>query len=342
MAVKRILTGIRPTGALHLGHYVGALKQWVSLQDEYECFFLIADVQALTTHVDQPAVIEDAVREVTLDWIGVGLDPTRPNVHFVLQSGVPELTELTAYFTMLVPFAEMERNPTIKAERAQLDSAPTAGFMIYPISQAADILLFTPSPPKRGDKLLVPVGEDQVPHLEGSNRVARCFNRRYGKVFLECTPKVGDVGRLPGTDGQAKMSKSLNNAIQLKDPPEVVAQLVRKMFTDKTKLRKDDPGHPYECPVFLYHNAFGDGSVLPDRAAGCKSGRLGCVECKQDLVRVLNAFLDPIRARREEAEKIPLDNYLREGTAEARKVAAVTMEAVHRAMHLDYPSVFGG
>jgi len=184
MAIKRILTGIRPTGALHLGHYAGALKQWVEFQEEnYECFFLIADVQALTTHIDKPRIIEQSVREVMLDFIGVGLDPTKKNVHFVLQSSVPELTELTTYFTMLVPFSEIKRNPTIKTEMAQLKSAITAGFMIYPISQAADILLFSPFPPKKGDELFVPVGEDQIPHLEATNRIAKTFNKKYGSFF---------------------------------------------------------------------------------------------------------------------------------------------------------------
>lgn len=339
MATKRILTGIRPTGALHLGHYVGALRQWVPLQKSHECFFLIADVQALTTHVDRPSVIEEAVREVILDWIAVGLAPTKRNVHFVLQSWLPELTELTAYFTMLVPFAELERNPTIKAERAQLGSSPTAGFMIYPISQAADILLFTPYPPGRGDKLLVPVGQDQVPHLEGTNRVARAFNRRYGKVFVPCTPLVGDIGRLPGTDGKAKMSKSLGNVIMLKDGPKTVQQRVMQMFTDPKKLRKGDPGHPDECPVYLYHQAFSGRGVLRGRARQCKSGKLGCVECKRTLAGSINRFLDPIRARRAKAEGRPLGKYLRSGTNRAQKVGRTTIEAVRKAMHLDYPSV---
>ncbi len=340
MLIKRILTGIRPTGALHLGHYAGALKQWVLFQEEYECFFLIADIQALTTHVDRPTLIEKAVREVMLDWISVGLDPTKPNVHFVLQSNLPELAELTTYFTMLVPFSEIEKNPTIKAERAQSDSAPTTGFMIYPVSQAADILLFTPYPPQEKDELLVPVGEDQVPHLEGTNRIARRFNRRYERVFLECAPKVGKIGRLPGTDGQAKMSKSLGNVILLKDNPDTVEKLVMKMFTDEKKARKGDPGHPEKCPTYLYHQTFGDQKTLEGRASRCQSGRLGCVECKKDLVRVLNTFLDPIRARRKKAESAPLGKYLREGTEKAREIGQVTMKAVRQAMHLDYSSVF--
>ena len=341
MSTKRILTGDRPTGALHVGHYVGSLANRVKLQNEgYECFFLVADIQALTTHIKRPKLIEESVREVVLDWIGVGLDPTRDNVHFVLQSGVPELTELTTYFSMLVPFSEMERNPTIKEERASLKSATTAGFMIYPISQAADILFFSPYPYKKGDVLFVPVGEDQVPHLEETNRVARRFNRQYGDIFLKCTPKLGDIGRLPGTDGQSKMSKSLGNVILLKDSRATVEEQVMKMFTDKTKLRKGDPGHPESCPVYLYQKSFGSSSTLKTRDKKCRSGELGCVECKKDLIRALDDFLGPIRERRHKAEKLPLGDYLREGTAKAREIGKPLMEAVRKAMHLDYPSVF--
>jgi len=343
MTTKRILTGIRPTGALHLGHYVGALEQWLRLQDDYECFFLIADVQALTTHADQPELIERAVREVILDWIAVGLDPTRDNVHFVLQSGVPELTELTAYFTMQVKLSEVLRNPTVKAEQAQLEEqgrSITVGFASYPVSQAADILLFAPIPPGEDDELLVPVGEDQVPHLEATNRVARQFNRRYGRVFLDCSAKVGKVGRLPGTDGSGKMSKSVGNVIMLKDSAETVRKQVMSMYTDPKKLRKGDAGHPDDCPVYMYHQAFGSGAGLEKRAERCKAGDLGCVECKRDLVKVLNAFQEPIRVRRAEAEEEPLGDYLRSGTERAREVGGATMEAVREAMHLNYPSVF--
>src|SRR3989344_8848363 len=339
MATKRILTGMRQTGALHLGHYVGALKQWLALQDEYECFFLIADVQALTTHVDRPRVIEESVREVVLDWLGVGLDPTKPNVCFVLQSSLPELTELTAYFTMLVPFTKMEHNPTIRAELKDLKKSATAGFMIYPISQAADILLFSPYPPEKSDKLLVPVGEDQVPHLEETNQIARRFNALYGKTFLECKPEVGEIGRLPGVDGKSKMSKSLGNAIQLKDGPDTVSKLVSKMFTDPKKLHRDDPGHPQRCPVYLYHRAFSTSQMFRGRATKCKTGRLGCVECKKELADILNNFLEPIRTRRAEAEKAPLDTYLRQGTEKAREIGQNMMKVIRHAMHLDYPSV---
>lgn len=338
MDTRRILTGIRPTGALHLGHYVGALKQWLLLQEEYECFFLIADVQALTTHVKEPKLIKEAVREVLLDFISVGLDPTRENVYFILQSGIPELTELTAYFTMIVPFTAMEHNPTIRAELKQLQASPTAGFMIYPISQAADILLFTPYPPEEYDRLLVPVGEDQVPHLEETNKIARKFNQQYKQIFVECTPKVGDVGKLVGTNGKEKMSKSLGNAIFLKDDADTVEKQVRKMFTDPKKQKMGDVGHPKKCPVYLYHKSFG--GTLKARAERCRKGSLGCVECKKDLTEALNVFLNPIRARRAEAEKMPLGDFLRQGNKKAREVGGVTMEAVRKAMHLDYPDLY--
>ena len=339
--IKRILTGIRPTGALHVGHYAGALKQWLALQDGYECFFMVADIQALTTHIDQPKKIEDSVLEVMLDWIGVGLNPEKPNVHFILQSGVYELNELTTYFSMLVPFTEIEHNPTIKEEKKQQKSSVTAGFMIYPISQAADILLFSPSPANKENRLLVPVGEDQIPHLEETNRIARRFNERYGATFIECKPLVGEVGRLPGTDGSNKMSKSLNNAIMLKDDETTVAGIVKKMFTDKTKLRKNDPGHPERCPVYLYHQTFGDLSTLKERCDSCKSGRLGCVDCKKDLIIALNIFLSPIRNRRAAADKNLLKEYLIDGTKKAREIGQQTMQTVRDAMHLNYPSILG-
>lgn len=339
---KRILTGIRTTGSLHIGHYEGALRMWKELQDEdiYECFFLLADIQALTTHSDRPELIEKSVYEVVLDFLAVGLNPKDPKVNFVLQSGVPELTELTAYFTMLVPFSRMEQNPTIKAERQQLGSAVTAGFVIYPISQTADVSAFTPDPNEAGSFLLVPVGEDQIPHLEETNRIVRTFNQRYGKIFLECTPKVGKMGRLVGTDGQGKMSKSLRNIIQLKDSSETVTKVVMSMFTDPKKIRRGDSGHPDDCPVYIYHQTFGNQEDLGQRKAECESGELSCVECKKSLAITLNTLLEPIRQRRILAEQEPIGDYLRDGTARAREIATVTMEAVREAMHLDYPSIF--
>lgn len=364
MATKRILTGIRPTGPLHLGHYIGALKQWLELQDEYECFFLIADVQALTTHFDNPRLIEESVREVMLDWISVGLDPEKPNVYFVLQSAVPELTELTAYLLMLISLAKLQHNPTIRAElRDKEIKNPSAGFVTYPVSQAADILLFTPYPRSNGDELLVPVGEDQIPHLDDTNYLARNFNEYYGETLLPCTPKVGDVGRLPGIDDNPdkkakkadekiedgaeekrpqKMGKGAGNALFLKDDSERVRSLVAKMYTDKTKEHKGDPGHPDQCPVYTYHYAFCDDlALLRIRDLRCKMGQLGCVDCKKDLAELLNNFLDPFRARRKIAEaQAPLDDYLARGIEKAREVGQKTMSAVRTAMYLDYPLIF--
>ncbi len=329
---------------------------WVEFQkQDYDCYFLLADVQALTTHADNPKLIEDAVYQVTLDWLGLGLDPTRDNVHFVVQSWLRELPELYTYLSMVAPFSEVRRNPTLKAEMAAIEKGEvelsqaqktTLGFIDYPVSQVADIELFTPlAPHQQGDALLVPVGEDQVPHIELTNRVVRNFNRAYGQVFLEATAKVGNYPRLVGTDGQAKMSKSLGNVIQLSDPEEVVNNRVAKMFTDPQKLRQGDPGRPELCPVYAYHEAFGEEvngvSVrsIPDRAQQCREGKLGCVECKKELAVVLNSFLNPIRQRREEAESQPLRKYLEEGTSEARKIGEQTMKKVREVMHLDYPSI---
>lgn len=353
-SIKRILTGIRPTGKLHLGHFVGALQMWEQLQHEdYDCYFLLADVQALTTHAKEPGLIEEAVKEVTLDMLGVGLDPTRLNVHFVVQSWVRELPELYTYLSMVAPFSDVRRNPTLKEEMAAIEKGyvgladvkkTTLGFIDYPISQVADIELFTPpAPHQNGDELLVPVGEDQVPHVELTNRTIRNFNATYGEVFLEAKYRITKFPRLVGTDGQAKMSKSLGNVIQLSDPAEVVNKKVSVMFTDPQKIHATDPGHPEKCPVYLYHQAFAKESekIRPLEARGneCREGKLGCVECKKELAKTLNNFLNPIRTRRAEAEKMPLRKILEEGTARAREIGAQTLSAVRQAMHLDYPRI---
>lgn len=342
MATKRVLTGMRTTGRLHLGHYVGALKLWKKVQDSgnYECFFLLADVQALTTHVGNPKLIEDSVRDVILDWLSVGLDPFRPDVHFVLQSAIPERFELSAYLMMLARFAEMGRNPTLKDElRGKKQGDMSVGFMAYPVDQVADITIFSPAPVRSGDQLLVPVGEDQVPHLEYSSDLAQRFNRTYGKrVLLECTPMVGEIGRLVGTDGNEKMSKSRGNTIDLADPEGVVTKKVMAMFTDPTRKRRTDPGHPEKCPCFLYHQAFGDPN-LQERATVCRGGQIGCVECKRQLAQLLNQELEPIRQRRLWVQEQNLVEILDRGNARARQIAAQVLRAVKEAMHLDYPSL---
>ena len=287
---KRILTGIRPTGALHLGHYVGALHNWISLQEEYDCNFLIADYQALSDHFHEIDLIKASVIDVTLDWLSVGLDPEKSN--FVIQSYVPEHAELAMLLSFITPLGMLERNPTLKGE---LDSLPverrSAGFYNYPISQIADILL-----PRAH---LVPVGEDQAPHLEMSREIARKFNRMYGEVFPEPETLIGKVGRLSGTDGKGKMSKSQGNVILLSDSREAVEKKVRGMYTDPNRIRADIPGKVEGNPVFQYLDAFTtEDKNVEDFKKRYREGNIGDVEIKNYLANILNDFLDPIREKR--------------------------------------------
>jgi tryptophanyl-tRNA synthetase len=346
--VKRLLSGIRPSGALHLGQYVGALKQWLTYQHEYECYFILADVQALTTHLHESELIQESIREVTLDWLAVGLDPEKSC--FLVQSQIPELAELTVYLQLLVQTGELQRNPTMREEARVLGqgSLPedvdevTFGFLGYPISQVADILLFTTTPPQEGDSLIVPVGEDQVPHIDFASSVARRFNALYGGVFLEPEPKTATVARLPGTDGGSKMGKSRRNTILLKEAVTEYAEKIRGMFTDPLRLRHDDPGHPDGCPCFVYHQAFGwSDEEIGKRFEDCLLARTNCETCRDALVDEVKTFLDPIQARRAEYERQPdlVREILTDGTQRARKVAERTMERVREAMHLTYPDL---
>lgn len=339
-SMERVLTGIRPTGRLHLGHFVGALNQWIPLQDEYECFFLIADVQALTTHADDPTLIARSVREVVLDFLSVGLFPNRPNVHFVLQSGIPELYELTVLLSMVTPDNWVSRNPTVMAEKASAVGDVTVGFAMYPVSQAADILFVTQSP---NQAILVPVGEDQIPHLRLNNKIAARFNRIYAPVLARCEPLVGKIGRLVGIDGEAKMSKSLGNVINLSDPTETVRRQVMRMFTDPNRTSADVPGAVEGNPVFMYHDAFNrDVAQVADLKKRYRAGKVGDVEVKHALIDALEEFLQPIRERRmmyqENASLCA--QFLEEGTAVARKVAQNTLTQVRHAMGLDYQGLF--
>jgi tryptophanyl-tRNA synthetase len=339
MSTRRVLTGMRTTGSLHLGHYVGALKQWVEIQQggRHECFFLLADIQALTTHADKPETLTQSVRDVVLDWLAVGLDPTLPHVHFVLQSQVPERHELSLLLMMIAKYQEVMRNPTLKSE---LESQPNAtiGFIAYPVDQVADIYMVSPTPPKEGDEVLVPVGEDQVPHLEYARTLARRFNSDYGEVFTPCKPLVGEVGRLVGIDGQAKMSKSLNNAIDLSDDANTVEAKVRGMFTDPKRIRADVPGDTINNPVFIYHRAFNpDADEVANLTELYEAGRIGDVEVKKRLARVLNSFLEPIRQRRAAFEKADIHEILVEGTRAARGACIPVIESVREKMHLVYP-----
>ncbi len=330
---KRILTGVRPTGPLHLGHYVGALKSWLEFQETYECLFLIADYQALGSHIDKPELIRDSVYQVTLDWLAVGLDPNASS--FFVQSYIPEHAELTLLLSMLIPWKRHIGNPTLKSEMADMESehnAMSLGFVNYPASQAADILLM------KGD--LVPVGEDQRPHIEETRRVAREFNRRYGEnrtIFPIPRIYTGEVSRLVGLDGDAKMSKSKGNTIDLRDDPETVRKAVMRMFTDSTRLRATDPGHVEGNPVFIYHNIFNpDVGEVADLKARYVLGKVGDVEVKVKLAKALNQMLDPIRERRAyfEAHPTQVKDALIAGTDRARKIAEETMREVREAMRI--------
>ncbi len=328
---RRILTGDRPTGPLHLGHYVGSLKNRVALQDEYDTYILIADIQALTDNFEHPEMLEANIMEVALDYLAVGLDPNK--VKFVVQSMVPELTELTIYFMNLVTTATLERNPTLKAEIQQKNFTKglPVGFYTYPISQAADITIFKAH--------LVPVGEDQLPMIEQTREIVRRFNRLYDKVLIEPKAMVGEVARLPGTDGGAKMSKTLGNCINLGDPPEMVRKRVMSMFTDPTRIHPTDPGHVEGNPVFTYHDVFNpDKAEVEELKDRYRKGTVGDVEVKERLYKALTEFLAPIRARRVELAASPDDvrDIIREGTRKGRALAQQTMDEVRAAMKLRY------
>src|SRR5438270_3669649 len=334
---KRILTGIRPTGALHLGHYAGALENWLRLQKEYECFFLIADYQ-VSDYADDIDRVRESVWEVALDWLAIGLDPD--GSHYVIESMVPQHAELTVLLSWFMPLGRLQRNPTLKAEMADLDSGKKGvpvGFFIYPVMQVANILM-----PRAH---LVPVGEDQMPHIEMTREIARKFNRDFGEVFPEPEGLVGRVPRLVGLDGQAKMSKSLDNAIYLKDDAETVQRKVMSMYTDPTRLRATDPGHVEGNPVFLYHDAFNPNrEEVADLKDRYRRGAVGDVEVKEKLATALNTFLDPMRERRARfAAKMGLvRDALADGTDRARKAAQTTMALVHEALDLGYLEKFRG
>ena len=328
---KRILTGDRPTGRLHLGHYVGSLQNRVRLQHEYDTYILIADVQALTDNFERPEMLHQNVFEVALDYLAVGLDPQR--VKIVVQSMVPELAELTIYFMNLVTVATLERNPTVKEEIKQRNfkRGVPVGFWSYPISQAADITIFKAH--------LVPVGEDQLPMIEQAREIVRRFNGLYGKVLIEPKAMLGEVARLPGTDGGAKMSKSLNNCIYLSDPPDVLRKRVMSMFTDPTRIHPTDPGHVEGNPVFTYHDSFNPNKAeVEELKERYRKGTVGDVEVKQRLLAALDNFLTPIRARRAEYESKPdrVREIILEGTRQARAVAQQTMKEVRAAMKIAY------
>lgn len=326
---KRILTGDRPTGPLHLGHYVGSLKNRVILQDKYDEFILIADIQALTDNFENPQKITDNVLQLAIDYLSVGIDPSKATI--VVQSQVPELTELTMYLMNMITVAQLERNPTVKNEIKQkgfYERLPV-GFFVYPISQAADILGFQAN--------LVPVGEDQLPMIEQSREIARRFNSLYGNTFVEPKEMLSDVPRLCGIDGKEKMSKSLNNTINLNDSSDIVFKKVMSMYTDPTRIKSTDPGHIENNPLFIYLNAFhADKNEIKDFEDRYKKGKIGDIEIKKRLAEILNQFLEPIRQNRKKYESNPSLVYsiLKEGTKNGRAKVKETMDIVRKALKL--------
>ena len=343
---KVILTGDRPTGKLHLGHYVGSLRRRVELQnagDFDRMFVFMADVQALTDNADNPEKIRNSVTQVALDWLAAGLDPSKTTLF--IQSQIPELAELTTYLMNLISVSRVQRNPTVKTEikMRNFEANIPLGFFCYPVSQAADITLFKAT--------TVPAGEDQEPMLEVTRELVRRFNNVYGEVLVEpdiLLPENLTARRLPGTDGKEKMSKSLGNCIYLSDPADEVWQKVRSMYTDPTHVNLNDPGHVEGNAVFTYLDAFStdehfaefwpDYKNLDELKDHYRRGGLGDMKCKKFLNQVLNQFLEPMRQRRHEFEQdIPeIYNILRRGTERARETAAQTMDEVRRAMQINY------
>ncbi len=334
MSRKRILTGDRPTGPLHLGHYAGSVANRALLQDEYDTFIIIADVQALTTNFDRPDRLREDVLNVAMDNLACGVDPDRSTLF--VQTMVPEIAELTILYANLVTVNQLFHNPTIKTEAAQhgFEDKMPYGFLGYPVSQAADITFCQAH--------LVPVGEDQLPHIEMTRKIVRKFNAMYAPVLVEPSAKVSPVSRLVGLDGNTKMSKSLGNAIYLSDTAEEVKDKVSNAVTDPARIHPTDKGHPEVCAVFAYHRAFNPDEVS-EIEQQCKAGTIGCVHCKKLLVDILNRFLEPIRQKRSDYEKRP-DNVwdiLRHGSTRAHEEGAKTMAAVREAMKVDYFSSRG-
>ena len=334
--MKTILTGIRPTGNLHLGHYFGATRNWVKLQNDYECFFEIADVQALTDNFDNPDKVRKNVYELTMDLLSIGIDPEKANIF--IQSRIPEIAELTVFYSNLVTMARLYRNPTVKTEIKQKKEkfgengeSVTYGFVGYPISQAADITAL------RGE--IVPVGEDQLPLIEQCREIVRKFNSIYGEGILkEPEAVLSKSKRIKGLDGNEKMGKSLGNAIYLSDSEEEITRKVMSAVTDPARIKKDDLGNPDVCMVAYYHNLFSSKDACNKACSECKAGQRGCVACKRELANNVIEFLRPMREKRAYYEAHPeeVDRILKEGTEKARKVAKETMKKVKEAMMLNY------
>ena len=330
---KTILTGLRPTGNLHLGHYFGAGKTWRDIQDDYDFYLEIADVQALTDNFNNPEKVRHNVFEITKDLLAIGIDPNK--VHFFIQSQIPEIAELTVFFSNLVTVSRLERNPTVKTEIAQKKElfgnsgeSITYGFLGYPISQAADITCFS------GE--VVPVGDDQLPLLEQCREIVRKFNSIYGETLKEPEQLLSKTSRVKGLDGNDKMGKSLGNAIYIIDDEETVQKKIMSAITDPNKIKKDDKANPDICMVYYYHKLVNNEENINTICKECKNGERGCVNCKKELIEAMNNFLKPIQKEREKFTDEVVDKILKEGTKEAKEKAKETMKKVKEAMMINY------
>ena len=324
---KRILSGMRPTGPLHLGNLLGALANWVNMQDDYECYFFIADWHALTSDYDNTELIEKNRKEIMMDWLSAGLTPEKSTLF--VQSRVKEHAELFLLLTMITPVPWLERNPTYKEQIGELTNKDlsTFGFLGYPVLQAADIIIYKPYG--------VPVGVDQAPHVEITREIARRFNHFYGNVFPEPATILTETPKILGID-RRKMSKSYNNAIFLSDSPKEISAKVARMITDPQRERRSDPGNPDVCNVFDFHKLYTDPQLVQEIDAQCRTAGIGCVECKQKMAEGLIAALEPIREKRAYYESRPdlVDEIMTEGSNRARRTAIRTMEEVRAAIKI--------
>ena len=320
-----VVSGARPTGRQHLGNLHGALHVWLGLQERYRCFFFVADWHALTTDYADSRAIAASVGEMVRDWLAVGLDPTR--VVIFQQSLVKEHAELHLLFAMITPVPWLERNPVYKEQRQQMADRDlsTLGFLSYPVLQAADILMY------KGAR--VPVGVDQVPHIELAREIARRFNQLYGAVFPEPEALLSRTPKIPGLDGR-KMSKSYNNVVLLTEAPDDVDAKLSRMMTDPRRVRRSDPGDPEDCPAFVLHRVYSTPEEIDYVTKGCRSAGIGCLECKKIMIKHVLAELEPIRERRTKLRQEEVDDVLARGTAAAREIAARTMVEVRAAVGL--------
>lgn len=326
MTKKRIMSGMRPTGYLHLGNYFGALENWVRLQEDYDCFFSIVDWHALTTGYEDTKDIKENIINIAVDWISAGLDPNKSTIF--VQSAVKEIAELHLLLSMIVPLSWLERCPTYKDQMQQLKekNIATYGFLGYPNLQAADILIHKAE--------VVPVGEDQLPHLELAREIARRFNYMYGETFPEPQSKMNQIKLLPGLDGR-KMSKSYDNTIALSDSPDTIREKVKTMITDPARIKKTDPGHPEVCSVYAFHKVFSE-SIVKEVEENCRAGTIGCVQCKKQLAENMVAYMAPMYERRIKLleDKDSILEILRSGNRVAKSIAKETISEVYEKMNM--------